>query len=118
MQQWCSSSVLTGSYFSENIPKANAIISYNKKSVTEAVPYFEQLGPLVRQMMPIVEASPLYAMARSASDDAWKMFIGMAGSMIPERPRSPSLVLQICGSIAFCFCSVHGRDIRVQANTF
>lgn len=26
-----------------------------------------QLGPLVRQMMPIVEASPVYSMARNAS---------------------------------------------------
>lgn len=26
-----------------------------------------QLGPLVNQMMPVVEASPMYAMARSAS---------------------------------------------------
>ncbi|TYH12863.1 hypothetical protein ES288_A06G099600v1 [Gossypium darwinii] len=79
--------VLTGSYFSEKIPKANAIISYNNKSATEAVPYFEQLGPLVRQMMPMVETSPMYSMARSASDDAWKMFIDTAGSMIPERDQ-------------------------------
>ncbi|TYJ29758.1 hypothetical protein E1A91_A06G089000v1 [Gossypium mustelinum] len=79
--------VLTGSYFSEKIPKANAIISYNNKSATEAVPYFEQLGPLVRQMMPMVETSPMYSMARSASDDAWKMFIDTAGAMIPERDQ-------------------------------
>ncbi|XP_012450717.1 uncharacterized protein LOC105773396 [Gossypium raimondii] len=79
--------VLTGSYFSERIPKANAIISYNNKSATEAVPYFEQLGPLVRQMMPMVETSPMYSMARSASDDAWKMFIDTAGAMIPERDQ-------------------------------
>jgi len=26
-----------------------------------------QLGPLVRQMKPVVEASPVYSMARSAS---------------------------------------------------
>ncbi|KAK8553413.1 hypothetical protein V6N13_062220 [Hibiscus sabdariffa] len=79
--------VLTGSYFSENIPKANAIISYNNKSATEAVPYFEQFGPLVRQMMPMVEASPVYSMARSASDDVWKRFIDTAGSVIPERDQ-------------------------------
>ncbi|XP_010455765.1 PREDICTED: uncharacterized protein LOC104737320 isoform X1 [Camelina sativa] len=34
--------VLTGSYFAEKIPKVNAIISFNNKSATEAVPYFEQ----------------------------------------------------------------------------
>ncbi|XVF35237.1 hypothetical protein REPUB_Repub18cG0128200 [Reevesia pubescens] len=79
--------VLTGSYFSEKIPKANAIISYNNRPATEAVPYFEQLGPLVRQMMPMIEASPVFSMARSASDDAWKMFIDTAGAMIPDRDQ-------------------------------
>ncbi|KAJ0030194.1 hypothetical protein Pint_13624 [Pistacia integerrima] len=59
--------VLIGTYFSEKIPKANAIISFNNRPATEAVPYFEQLGPIVSQMMPIVEASPVYSMARSAS---------------------------------------------------
>ncbi|OMO86423.1 hypothetical protein COLO4_21171 [Corchorus olitorius] len=79
--------VLTGSYFCDKIPKANAIISYNNRPATEAVPYFEQLGPLVRQMMPVVEASPMYSMARSASDDAWKMFIDTAGAIIPDRDQ-------------------------------
>ncbi|MBA0693983.1 hypothetical protein Goari_004319, partial [Gossypium aridum] len=38
-------------------------------------------------MMPMVETSPMYSMARSASDDAWKMFIDTAGAMIPERDQ-------------------------------
>ncbi|KAF8393681.1 hypothetical protein HHK36_021928 [Tetracentron sinense] len=76
--------LLTGSYFSEKIPKANAIISYNNRPAAEAVPYFEQLGPLVSQMMPIVEASPAYSIARSASGDAWKMLLDTAGAMIQE----------------------------------
>ncbi|GKV03721.1 hypothetical protein SLEP1_g15976 [Rubroshorea leprosula] len=76
--------VLTGSYFCEKIPKANAIISYNNRSATEAVPYFEQLGPLVRQMMPMVEAFPVYSMARSATDDAWKALLDTAGQMVPD----------------------------------
>ncbi|KAA8527994.1 hypothetical protein F0562_035137 [Nyssa sinensis] len=75
--------VLTGSYFSEKIPKANAIISYNNRPATEAVPYFEQLGPLFSQMMPVVEASPMYSMARSASD-AWKVLLDTAETMIPN----------------------------------
>ncbi|KAG2674472.1 hypothetical protein I3760_13G137500 [Carya illinoinensis] len=79
--------VLVGSYFSEKVPKANVIISYNNKPATEAVPYFEQLGPLVRQIMPVVEASPIYAMTRSASEDAWKMLLDVAGAMIPEGDR-------------------------------
>ncbi|THG00399.1 hypothetical protein TEA_024618 [Camellia sinensis var. sinensis] len=59
--------LLTGSYFSEKIPKANAIISFNNRPATEAVPYFEQLGPLVSQMVPDVESSPIYSMARNVS---------------------------------------------------
>ncbi|GMP40460.1 hypothetical protein CsSME_00010903 [Camellia sinensis var. sinensis] len=59
--------LLTGSYFSEKIPKANAIISFNNRPATEAVPYFEQLGPLVSQMVPVVESSPIYSMARNVS---------------------------------------------------
>ncbi|XP_030493511.2 uncharacterized protein LOC115709527 [Cannabis sativa] len=79
--------VLTGSYFDEKIPKANAIISYNNKSATEAVPYFEQLGPLVRQMMPVVESSPVYSMARNASGDAWKVLLDAAGTMISDNDQ-------------------------------
>ncbi|KAF7817328.1 Alpha/Beta hydrolase fold [Senna tora] len=76
--------LLIGSYFSEKIPKANVIISYNNRPATEAVPYFEQLGPVVSQMMPAVEATPVYTMARSASGDAWKMMLDAVGSIIQE----------------------------------
>ncbi|XP_052210823.1 uncharacterized protein LOC127813734 [Diospyros lotus] len=78
--------VLIGSYFSEKIPKANAVISYNNRPASEAVPYFEQLGPLVSQMMPIVEASPMYSMARSASGDAWRVLLDMA-TMITDNDK-------------------------------
>ncbi|KAF7148344.1 hypothetical protein RHSIM_Rhsim03G0050100 [Rhododendron simsii] len=74
---------LTGSYFSEKIPEANAIISYNNRPATEAVPYFEQLGPLVSQIVPVVEASPMYSMARNASGDAWKALLDLA-TRIPD----------------------------------
>ncbi|OAY84529.1 hypothetical protein ACMD2_15398 [Ananas comosus] len=96
--------LLVGSYFSEKIPKANAIISFNNKPAAEAVPYFEQvrfvgrkhlssiaslrkhllLGPMVSQVMPIMEVSPVYSMARNASDDAWKALLDTAGTLIQE----------------------------------
>ncbi|XP_059453868.1 uncharacterized protein LOC132184305 [Corylus avellana] len=76
--------LLMGSNFSDMIPKANAVISFNNRPATEAVPYFEQLGPLVRQMMPVIESSPVYSVARSASGDAWKMLLDVAGAMIAE----------------------------------
>ncbi|KAK7383421.1 hypothetical protein VNO78_29100 [Psophocarpus tetragonolobus] len=76
--------LLTGSLFSEKTPKANAIISYNNRPATEAVPYFEQLGPAVRQMMPALEATPFYLMARNASGDAWKMMLDAVRSTLQE----------------------------------
>ncbi|XP_024459764.1 uncharacterized protein LOC7491972 isoform X1 [Populus trichocarpa] len=95
--------VLTGSYFCEKIPKANAIISFNNRPATEAVPYFEQvslffnaslqLGPLVNQMMPVFEASPMYAMARSASGDAWKVLLDTAGTIIPDSEQEALISL-------------------------
>eukprot|EP00268_Persea_americana_P021425 TRINITY_DN21367_c0_g1_i3.p1 TRINITY_DN21367_c0_g1~~TRINITY_DN21367_c0_g1_i3.p1 ORF type:complete len:426 (+),score=84.56 TRINITY_DN21367_c0_g1_i3:246-1523(+) len=83
--------LLTGSYFSEKIPKANVIISYNNRPATEAVPYFEQFGPMVSQLMPIVEANPMFTMARTASGDAWKALIDAAGGIIQDQETIISL---------------------------
>ncbi|KAI5444656.1 hypothetical protein KIW84_013073 [Lathyrus oleraceus] len=60
---------------------ANAVIAYNNRPTTEAVPYFEQLGPAVSQMMPIVEANPILSLARSAQGDAWKMMLDTVGTV-------------------------------------
>ncbi|MED6144852.1 hypothetical protein PIB30_019472 [Stylosanthes scabra] len=79
--------LLTGSYFSEKIPKANVVISYNNRPATEAVPYFEQLGPAVSQMMPVVEATPVYLIARNASGDAWKVILDTVASIVQESER-------------------------------
>jgi len=38
--------LLVGSYFAEKIPKANAIVSFNNRPASEAVPYFEQVFSL------------------------------------------------------------------------
>ncbi|OVA12364.1 Protein of unknown function DUF1350 [Macleaya cordata] len=76
--------LLTGSYFCEKIPKANAIISFNNRPASEAVPYFEQFGPLVSQMVPMMEASPIYSLATSASGDAWKTLLDAAGAVVQE----------------------------------
>ncbi|KAI5656620.1 hypothetical protein M9H77_25413 [Catharanthus roseus] len=75
--------VLTGSYFCEKIPEANAIISYNNRPASEAVPYFEQLGPLVSQIIPMMEASPVYPIARNATE-VWKTLLDTAGTIVPE----------------------------------
>ncbi|TVU09677.1 hypothetical protein EJB05_43167 [Eragrostis curvula] len=76
--------LLVGSYFSEKIPKANAIVSFNNRLASEAVPYFEQIGPLFSQLMPMVEASPVYSVARNASGEAWKAIFELAGGIIRE----------------------------------
>ncbi|KAL2935341.1 Phospholipase YtpA [Bienertia sinuspersici] len=76
--------VLTASYFFDKIPKANAVLSFNNRSATEAVPYFEQLGPLLSQVMPMVETNPAYSMATSVSGDAWKALVDGAGAVISQ----------------------------------
>ncbi|KAG0467737.1 hypothetical protein HPP92_019317 [Vanilla planifolia] len=43
--------MLVGSYFPDKIPKANVVISFNNKPASQAVPYFEQVGPVVRQVI-------------------------------------------------------------------
>ncbi|GKC02462.1 alpha/beta hydrolase fold protein [Tanacetum coccineum] len=54
--------VLGGSYFSDKLPK---------------------LGPLVSQMMPMVEASHVSSMAKSVAD-AWKTLLDTAEAMTPD----------------------------------
>ncbi|KAL9243275.1 hypothetical protein vseg_017182 [Gypsophila vaccaria] len=76
--------VLIASYFSDKIPKANAIVSFNNRPATEAVPYFEQLGPLVSQVMPMVETSPVFSAANSFSGDAWKALVDGAGAVMSQ----------------------------------
>ncbi|XP_072983084.1 uncharacterized protein [Typha latifolia] len=74
--------MLVGSYFSEKLPKANAIVSFNNRPAAEAVPYFEQFGPMVNQVVPVMEALPMYTMARNASGDVWKTLLDTAGTLI------------------------------------
>lgn len=85
--------LLVGCYFSEKIPKANAIVSFNNRPATEAVPYFEQLGPLASQLMPIMEASPVYSMARNASGDAWKALLDTAGTWVRDYDKEAMVSL-------------------------
>ncbi|XP_039119794.1 uncharacterized protein LOC120256088 [Dioscorea cayenensis subsp. rotundata] len=76
--------LLVGCYFAEKIPKANAVVSFNNRPASEAVPYFEQLGPAVSQMMPLMEASPFYSMARDVSGNAWKTLLDTTGTLVQE----------------------------------
>lgn len=64
--------------------KANAIISYNNRPASEAVPNFEQLGPLVKQVMPVIETSPVYSVAQSVSVDGWRTLIDVAERVLPD----------------------------------
>ncbi|KMZ58079.1 hypothetical protein ZOSMA_7G01100 [Zostera marina] len=73
--------VLVGSYFSHRLPKANAIISFNNRPASEAVPYFEQFGPLVHQATPIIDESPIYTLAASATGDALNVILDVAGAL-------------------------------------
>lgn len=99
--------VLTASYFFDKIPKANAIVSFNNRSATEAVPYFEQLGPLLSQVMPMVETTPAYSMASSVSGDAWKALLDGAGAVISQNdPELFSSVTQFVDQLPSVFNEV------------
>ncbi|KMT10730.1 hypothetical protein BVRB_5g113880 [Beta vulgaris subsp. vulgaris] len=99
--------VLTASYFFDKIPKANAIVSFNNRSATEAVPYFEQLGPLLSQVMPMVETTPAYSMASSVSGDAWKALLDGAGAVISQNdPELLSSVTQFVDQLPSVFNEV------------
>ncbi|KAJ3677127.1 hypothetical protein LUZ60_002851 [Juncus effusus] len=76
--------LLVGSYFSEKLPKANAIVSFNNRPATEAIPNFEQFGPFLSQVMPIVETSPVYSIASNVTENAMKAFMDTAGAVIRE----------------------------------
>ncbi|KAL5205631.1 hypothetical protein ABZP36_033840 [Zizania latifolia] len=43
-----------------------------------------EIGPLFSQVMPMMEASPVYLAARNASGDAWKALFDLAGGFIQE----------------------------------
>ncbi|VFQ69455.1 unnamed protein product [Cuscuta campestris] len=75
---------LTGSYFSEKIPKANVIISYNNRPASDAVPYFEQLGFAVGQMLPLLATSPIYSVLQAASGNAWNLLLDTAEIVAPN----------------------------------
>ncbi|XP_066160232.1 uncharacterized protein [Oryza sativa Japonica Group] len=64
--------LLVGSYFSEKIPK---------------------IGPLFSQVMPMMEASPVYSAARNASGDAWKALFDLAGGLIQVYDQEAMLSL-------------------------
>ncbi|EMS68071.1 hypothetical protein TRIUR3_12448 [Triticum urartu] len=67
--------------------QANAIVSFNNRPASEAVPYFEQIGPLISQLTPMMETSPVYSAARDASGNAWKALFDLAGGLIREYDR-------------------------------
>ncbi|CAH9095160.1 unnamed protein product [Cuscuta europaea] len=75
---------LTESYFSERIPKANVIISYNNRPASEAVPYFKQLGLVVSQMLPVLATFPVYSVVEAASGNAWKLLLDTAETVVPN----------------------------------
>ncbi|URE04837.1 hypothetical protein MUK42_20648 [Musa troglodytarum] len=81
------------SLFASGIPDAGItaldisslpLYSVGHRPAAEAVPYFEQFGPMVSQVMPIIEESPVYSMARNASGDAWKALLDTAGLLIQD----------------------------------
>jgi hypothetical protein len=52
-----------------------------------------QIGPLFSQVMPMMEASPVYSAARNASGDAWKALFDLAGGLIQVYDQEAMLSL-------------------------
>ncbi|XP_006601203.1 uncharacterized protein LOC114391434 isoform X2 [Glycine soja] len=86
--QACLGTILTSGLPQANLSPAQLedlpLFSIGHRPATEAVPYFEQLGPAVSQMMPVVEATPFYSIARNASGDVWKMMLDAVRSTLQE----------------------------------
>ncbi|KAH1119569.1 hypothetical protein GLYMA_17G220200v4 [Glycine max] len=72
-----------------NRAKPRAIVKFLGGAFIGAVPEVTygaalQLGPAVSQMMPVVEATPFYSIARNASGDVWKMMLDAVRSTLQE----------------------------------
>lgn len=73
-------------------------------------------------MMPVVQASPVYSMARSVSGDAWKILLDAAGAIVPDRDQevlnSLTNFVDQLPSVFNQLSSVgDGRGFGVQANS-
>ncbi|CAM6007695.1 unnamed protein product [Sphagnum balticum] len=76
--------VLIGSLCSDSrLPQANAIISFNNKPAADAVPFFDQMGPTMVQVAPLIEASPVTDFARAFTAEAIRAVLD---SRIPLPP--------------------------------
>eukprot|EP00897_Mesotaenium_endlicherianum_P010393 jgi/Mesen1/9382/ME000610S08693 len=64
--------VLVGSFCTDagRLPQANVMVSFNNKAATGAVPFFDQLQPALRELVPLVEALPVTGIALSFLEQA------------------------------------------------
>lgn len=86
--------LLVGCLFQEDLPKANAVIAFNNKPAADAVPYFEQLGPVTAQLAPIIAASPLLNISRGMTGDSLKNLMDAALPVLPQFDKESLQSLQ------------------------
>lgn len=86
--------LLVGCLFQEDLPKANAVIAFNNKPAADAVPYFEQLGPVTAQLAPIIAASPLLNISRGMTGDSLKNLMDAAVPVLPQFDKESLQSLQ------------------------
>eukprot|EP00250_Pteridium_aquilinum_P006411 c16347_g1_i1 orf=57-1415(+) len=86
--------LLVGCRFQEDLPKANAVIAFNNKPAADAVPYFEQLGPVTAQLTPIIAASPLSNISRGLTGDSLKNLLDAASPVFPQYDKESLQSLQ------------------------
>lgn len=63
--------VLSGCLFEpESLPVANVLVSFNNRPVSEAVPFFNEIGPAFKSAAPAIESFPLTGIALSLAEQA------------------------------------------------
>lgn len=85
--------LLIGCIIQEGLPKANAVIAFNNKPAADAVPYFEQLGPVTVQLAPIIATSPLLNLSRSFPESL-KGLLDAASPIFPQYDKESLQSLQ------------------------
>ncbi|KAI5084045.1 hypothetical protein GOP47_0000214 [Adiantum capillus-veneris] len=76
--------LLIGCLFQEDLPKASVVLAFNNKPAADAVPYFEQLGPVTAQLTPLIASSPLLSLSNSLFGDSFKNLLDAASPILPS----------------------------------
>ncbi|MCO5592999.1 hypothetical protein L7F22_047003 [Adiantum nelumboides] len=102
--------LLIGCLFQEDLPKvsvmpafnnkpaavfqASVVLAFNNKPAADAVPYFEQLGPVTAQLAPLIASSPLLNISNGLFGDSFKNLLDAASPILPPYDKETLQSLQ------------------------